>query len=161
MSINQRKLLPGMASIGGGDSITRRKVNFRGCTWTIHPTRIMNGLKKNRVIYKPTKRPGPREQEMVKTQLKIVEVEISHSVLIDAVFIVHWLWNIPVWHNKNYWTLQPVKLEGQDEDIPSNELKLSILSFYSTFGPLPHDPKSIRISKIYISTIKSSPSEEN
>ena len=39
---------------------------------------------------------------------------MDHSVLTYAVFIVHWLWNVPGL-NKKYWTLQPVKIEGHDE----------------------------------------------
>ena len=44
-----------MANIGIGDPRTIWKGNFMECTWTIQPTKIMNGMKKTRLIDKPKK----------------------------------------------------------------------------------------------------------
>ena len=53
---------------------------------------------------------GPREQGLVKKQLEIVEVENHYLILTDTLYIVYWLWNVPVWHNRNDWNLKPVKI---------------------------------------------------
>ena len=47
-SINQTKILPDMAKIGGGAPSTIRKINLMECTLTIHPKIMMNGLKKTK-----------------------------------------------------------------------------------------------------------------
>ena len=54
------------------------------------------------------------------------------SFLIDAVCMVHWMWNFRDW-NKRSWTLQPVKLEGQDE---SYSRKWSHMIYYFISLPL-------------------------
>ena len=66
MSINQRKRLLDMSKIGGGDPITRRKGNLMKCTQTIHPTIMMNGMQKNRVIENTIKGSVPIVQGIVK-----------------------------------------------------------------------------------------------
>ena len=50
---------------------------------------MVNGLKKNRGMYKPTKREGPIEQGVVKTQLEIVEV--SKAALCSHIFSLQFL----------------------------------------------------------------------
>ena len=65
-----------MSKIGIGDPSTRLKVNFMECKWTTHQTSMMNGMKKNRGIYKPTERAGTSVKDTVKTKLEIVEVAI-------------------------------------------------------------------------------------
>ena len=50
---------------------------------------MMNRLKKRIVRENPTEMAHPREKGMVKTQLKIAEIENPHSVLKDAVYIVN------------------------------------------------------------------------
>ena len=78
----------------------------------------MNGLIKNIGREKPTKRAGPIEQGTVKTQLEIVEVKRPHSVLTYAFFMVQLFRDVPGLHNKNYCTIQPVKLGLQDDAQP-------------------------------------------
>ena len=41
-----------------------------------------------------------------------------HYVLTYLVCTLYWMWDVPGWHNKNDWTLQPVKLSGQDKEHP-------------------------------------------
>ena len=41
-----KDILPEMAKIGGGTPIARRKGDLMKCTQTIHPTIMMNGMKK-------------------------------------------------------------------------------------------------------------------
>ena len=55
-----------MAKIGGGDPSKIWKGNFMGCTRTIHLIIMVNGLKKNRGIEKPTKRVDPIVQGIAK-----------------------------------------------------------------------------------------------
>ena len=64
-----------MDNIFGGTSITIWNGNFMACTCTIQTTKMTNGKKKNRVIYKPTKKEGTRLQGIVKNQMEIVEAE--------------------------------------------------------------------------------------
>ena len=73
-----REILLTMARNGGGSTSTRWKGNFIVCTWTIHPTNIMNGNNKIRERAHPTKRSGPSAPEIVETQMKIVDM-VSHS----------------------------------------------------------------------------------
>ena len=75
VSINQRKRSPYMANIGGGAPRTTRKVNLMSYTGIIHPINKINGLKKYRGRKKPTKRAGTSLQEIVKTQMEVVEKE--------------------------------------------------------------------------------------
>ena len=75
-SINQRIRLPDMDKINISAPSTRRKGTFMECTRIIQPTSIENVLRKNIRIEKPKKRIGPREQDMVKTQLEIAEIKI-------------------------------------------------------------------------------------
>ena len=56
-----------------------------------------------------------------------------HSVIICVVFGVHWFFNVPGWHNKNCWTLQPFKLGVQDEAQPR---KWSRMIYYFICFPL-------------------------
>ena len=74
---NQRMILPEMPKNGIGVPSTIWKVNLIKCTWTIHPTSMMSGTKKNIGREKLAKKAGPTVQGMVKTQLKIAEVEKS------------------------------------------------------------------------------------
>ena len=85
-----------------------------------------------------------------------------HSSLTYSVLTLHWMSNVPGWHNKNYWTLKPVKLGGQDELQPIKWSQM-IFSFhlFPNFSPLLHGPENTRLNKIYISTRKSSLSEGN
>ena len=64
-----------MDKIGIGPPSTRWKGNLMGCTFTIQPTNIMNGMKKRRLIEKPKKMAGTRVKGVVKNQLEIVEVK--------------------------------------------------------------------------------------
>ena len=56
VSINKRKILSEMANSCGGSPIKICNGNLLVFTWTIQPTRLMNGLDKNRVIEKTTKK---------------------------------------------------------------------------------------------------------
>ena len=49
-----------MSNIGIFDPRTRWKGNFMECTLTMHPTIMMNGMKKNRGRDKPKKSEGTR-----------------------------------------------------------------------------------------------------
>ena len=62
---------------------------FDGTYMNHHPKNMINGMNKIRERDNPTKRAGPREQGMVKTQLEIVEVKNPHSILTYEVCIVH------------------------------------------------------------------------
>ena len=74
-SKNKKIGLTEMSKIGIVALITISKRNLMECTLTIHPTSMMNGLKKIRGRENSTKKSGPSEQGMVKTQLEIVEME--------------------------------------------------------------------------------------
>ena len=113
-------------------------------------TSIINGLNKSMGWEKPIKRAGPIAQGTVKNQLEIVEAKKHHSFLTDAVYTLHCLWNIPDWHNKNYWTLQPVKLGGHNN---SQTRKWSQMMYYFIFLPLFllfHMPTKVPDLKTYI-----------
>ena len=86
---------------------------------------------------------------------------MPHHILIDAVFIVHWLGNVPGWNYTNCWTLQPFKLEGQDEAHPSKWSQILYILIFFTISPLLNGLKRTRLNKIQISTSKSSLSEVN
>ena len=88
-------------------------------------------------------------------------MERPHSVLADAFYIVHLLWNVPGLHYKHYWTLQPVKIGGQYESQPIKWSQMIYYFIFTTFSPFPHGPKSTRLDKINFSTSKSSLSEVN
>ena len=94
-SINQRKILPEMAKIGGGAPGTRWKGNLMGRTRTINPERMMNGLKKIIGRENPPKISGPSVEGIVRNQLEIMELKNTHSFLTDSVCTLHRLWNIP------------------------------------------------------------------
>ena len=64
-----------MANIGGGYPRTIQKVNFMKFTCTMRSINMINGLKKNRRRYNPTKKPGNSVHGIVKTQQKVAEVE--------------------------------------------------------------------------------------
>ena len=60
-----------------------------------------------------------------------------------------------------YWTLQPVKLEGQDEAQSGKWSQMIYYLIFPTISLIPHGPKITRLNKIYNSTIKASLSEVN
>ena len=122
-----------MENIGIGSPSTIWKGSLTECTWTIHPTIVINGLKENRRREKPKKIAGPSVQGMVKNQLEIVEVWKSSFFPHRCSLNLHWLCNVPVWHNKNNWNIQPVKLGVQDKAQPR---KLSQMIYYFICFPL-------------------------
>ena len=67
----------------------------------------------------PIKISGTSVQGIVKNQPEVAEVKTLQYVLTYAVCIVHSFWNPPGWNYKNYLTLPPLKIEGQDEAKPS------------------------------------------
>ena len=110
---------------------------------------------------KLTKREVPIEQGSVKTQLEILEVWKTHSFLIYTVCIVHWSWNVPVWHNETDLTLKTIKTRDQDEAHPKKWSLMIYHYIYFPFAPLLHWPKITRINIIQISQRKSFLLERN
>ena len=159
-TINKRIRLPESATIGIGASIKIWKGNFMECTSTIHPTSMVNGLKKSRVRYKPTKRAGPIEQCMVKTQLEIVEVE-NASLCTDRCSM-HCAQMVEYLRQAQqkwlYYTTSKIRGPGwgTSQKMVSDYL---LFHLFPTYAPLLHGPKSARLNRIKFSTRKYSLSE--
>ena len=134
VSINQGKILSDVSNIGGGAPIAIWKGNLMECTWTIQTTIMMNSMNKNRGRYKPIKGQVPLYKGLWKLNWKQWKCKMPHSVLVDALCIVHYLCNVPVINNKYDWTLQPVKIEGRDEA----QLRkwLHMIYYFICFPPL-------------------------
>ena len=86
---------------------------------------------------------------------------MPHSVLTYVLCIVHWLCNVPGWNKKLLDSTTSQNIGPGWVTAHKTVIDYLLFHFFTTFDPLPHGPKSTRVSKIYISKSKSSLSEVN
>ena len=134
-----------MVNIGGGDPNTIWKGNLMACTWIIQTINIINGKNKNRGIYIWQKVQVPAYKGLWKLKWKWLRQKIPPSILTDAVFVVHWLWNVPGLNKK---LLDSTTSQNRVTGCGTSR---KIVTYYLLFhlfhaiATLPNGPKNTRL----------------
>ena len=85
--------------------------------------------------------------------------KMTQSVLIDDVWNLHWLWNVPGLY-KTWLESTTSKARGAGWGTARKMVTYDLLfHLFTTFDPLPHGTESTSLNTIYISTWKSSLTE--